>query len=220
MSLTAAAVTVAQAADVLTTGKLKREFFPGATRATVADGSAGAPSLVTALDSFEAPQGVADNYAQRVSGYFIPPATGNYVFFVSADDDADLYLSTDDKPANKRVIASEVQWSNNRQWLNTGDGTDNAGDPTTKRSDTLEVIRLTAGQKYYIEGIQHEGGGGDNFSATFKLDTADDPANGTASAFTGSVIAAELPAGTVTITTQPQAVTTIEGVAATFSVEV
>lgn len=214
-----AAGVTASAADVVVPGVLKHEFFPGATRATVEDGTAGDPSTVGAITKFELPTGVADNYTRRVSGFFIPPTTGNYVFFVAADDDADLFLSTDETPANKRLIAQETQWSNNLQWLNTGDGTDNAGDPSTKRSDvTFGTLSLTAGTRYYIEGVQHEGGGGDVFSATFKLESEDDPANGTATALTGSVIAANLPAGTVTITTQPQSVTTVEGSRASFSV--
>lgn len=221
LSLVLAAGFAAQAADVLTSGVLKREFFAGATRAGVEDGSVTTPTTIGVLTSFDAPTGVADNYTQRISGFFIPPSNGKYIFFVSADDDADLFVSTDENPANKVLVASEVQWSNQRQWLNTGDGTDNAGDPGTKRSDnSVGAIQMTANKRYYIEGVQHEGGGGDNFAATFKLDTQDDPANGSASAFTGKVIAASLPAGTVTITTQPVAVTTIEGVTATFSVVV
>jgi hypothetical protein len=210
-----------QAADVLVPGVLKREFFSGATRATIEDGTAGDPTSVGVLSQFDAPAGVADNYAQRVSGFFIPAQSGDYVFFVASDDDSDLFLSTDENPANKRLIAQETQWSNQRLWSNTGDGTTTAGDPTTKRSDNqFGTLSLVANKKYYIEGVHHEGGGGDNFAATFKLTSEDDPADSSASRLTGSVIATMLPAGTITVTTQPQAVTTIEGVTATFSVAV
>ena len=221
LALALASGFAAQAADVLVPGMLKREFFAGGTRPGVVDGTLTTPTSVGALSTFDAPTGVADNYAQRISGFFIPATTGRYVFFIAADDDADLFVSTDETPAKKQLVASETQWSNQRQWLNTGDGTDNAGDPSTKRSDnSVGFLSLTAGKKYYIEGVHHEGGGGDNFAATFKLDTEDDPANGAASRFTGSVIAANLPAGTVSITGQPAAISTIEGVTATFSVKV
>ena len=37
-------------------------------------------------------------------------------------------------------------------------------------------IPLVAGQKYWIEAVHHEGGGGDQVGATFKLITDPDPA--------------------------------------------
>src|SRR6185503_7824961 len=72
---------------------------------------------------FESGVGFADNYANRFSGFFLPPTTGNYIFFIAGDDDSDLFLSTDDNPANKKLIAQEVSWSNNRQWNVPGGGT-------------------------------------------------------------------------------------------------
>ena len=45
---------------------------------------------VVVQSSGESAANVMDNYASRVSGYFIPPTTGEYVFFLAADDDADF----------------------------------------------------------------------------------------------------------------------------------
>lgn len=220
LGLVLLAAPASPAATVFTKGVLKREFFSGATRATVEDGSAGAPTSISVLSAFDAPVGVADNYAQRISGYFTPAKSGDYVFFVSSDDDSDLFISTDENPANKRLIAQETGWSNPRIWLNTGDGSDNGGGTVdTKRSDSnFGTLSLVANKKYYIEGVHHEGGGGDNFAATFKLASEEDPANSSASTLTGDVIGADLEAQTVQITSQPASVTTIEGVRADFSV--
>src|SRR5262249_16198333 len=119
---------------------------------------------------FESAVGFADNYANRISGYFLPPTTADYVFFIASDDDGDLFLSTDDTPANKKLIAQEAGWSGNRRW-NTVGGTSTVAD---KRSDQFTAskwpgatgngatIHLTAGNHYYIEAVHHEGGGGDN----------------------------------------------------------
>jgi len=44
----------------------------------------------------------------RYFGYLIPPVSGDYIFYVSSDDNSQsLTLSTDDNPANKRQIAIE-----------------------------------------------------------------------------------------------------------------
>lgn len=179
---------------VFVPGKLKAERFSNQNRENVLNGNVGAPNLVELYTSFEAPVNAADNYALRVSGLFIPKVTGNYVFFTCSDDDSDLYISTDDQPCNKRLVAQEQGWSNNREW-----NTANGGSADMKRSDRwspdggwtvpwADGIRLEAGKRYYIEGVMHEGGGGDNFSATFKLIDDPDPENGTPTAFVGDVI--------------------------------
>jgi hypothetical protein len=202
--LTALCVNVGQAAQVFTPGILKYEYFPGQTRQTVEAGTAGSPAINPAgtigsntsgnAAIFQSGVDFADNYANRFSGLFVPPTTGDYVFFVAGDDDSDLFLSTDDTPANKRLIAQEASWSNNRNWITAG-----FGDATLKRSDQWSPdagatvpfaagIHLVGGTRYYIEGVHHEGTGGDNFGATYKLVSDPDPADGDVSQLTGTVI--------------------------------
>ena len=139
--LTSTAATVTVQVTPFATGYLKYEYFPGHTRGEVEGGTAGNPSFAGntvgsdksgAVTSFESGVSFADSYANRFSGFFIPPQTGAYVFFVSSDDDSDLFLSTDDKPANKRMIAQEASWSNSRSWNTPGGGGSTA---TQKRSD-------------------------------------------------------------------------------------
>ena len=113
---------------------------------------------------------------------------GNYVFYISADDDADLFLSTDDTVANKKLIASEPVWNDSKKWVLTdrrnADHPENRSDQfqgtqwPTKNTDGGATIALKKGNKYYIEAVQHEGGGGDNVGVNFKLATDADPADG------------------------------------------
>jgi len=231
ISLTSSAAVVTVLPSPFATGYLKYEYFPGHTRQEVEAGTAGsaAPGGATlgsdksgGITSFRAGNGFADNYANRISGFFIPPSNGNYIFFLTGDDDSDLFLSTDENPANKKLIAQEQGWSNEAQWTTTP-----SGDATAKRSDQFTgsqwaggpgPINLKAGQKYYIEGVHHEGGGGDNFSATYALDTDGDPTDGDPSRMTNNVIGIKVPPQQINITQQPQSLTVAAPNTATFTI--
>jgi hypothetical protein len=69
-------------------------------------------------------------YVDRVSGFFVPPSDGEYIFYVSADNDGFLYLSEDSDPANLKLIAADVGWQNARVWTGAG------GDTVKRRGDT------------------------------------------------------------------------------------
>lgn len=150
------------------------------------------PDRTDLLSGFEYPAGgvfrveavdPTRNYFDTMEGYFIPPATGDYVFFTSVADRIWLYLSTDEDPANKHLIVAVSGWSDPRSWLTSHDF-----DVSQSRSDTFSnsewpggnPISLTEGQKYYMLMVHHDPSwaGGDWFSATFKLAGEDDPANG------------------------------------------
>jgi hypothetical protein len=140
--------------------------------AAIADGSIRLPDYSSEVGQFGAPWNVRDNYSSRVFAWFIPPSTGDYVFFVSSDDASRLFLSTDESPANKRLIAQESGWSNQYQWMSVGGGSS----AEEKRTDTFYgTITLEAGRQYYMELLQDEGNGGDGSDATFKVASALDP---------------------------------------------
>src|SRR5688572_12408394 len=203
LTLVATLSTLAATHAALQTGILKEEFFQGPDRIAVESGAVTSPTVINYPTTFEFEETGA-NFARRVSGVFIPPTTGNYVFFVTSDDDSDLFLSTDANPANKRLIAQETGWSSSLQWTASAGGSN----LDQKRSDRFTVpgttnrpfatgIPLVAGQRYYIEGVHGEGGGGDNFAATFKLLSDPDPEVATSSALTGPVIGYDVPANVV-----------------------
>jgi hypothetical protein len=191
----------------------------------ILDGSIRSPDLSSAAGQFGGPWGATDNYSSRVSGFFIPPSNGDYIFFLSSDDQSHLYLSTDDSPANKKLIAQETGWSNQYQWQTVGSGT-----LEDKRSDAFastewpagNTITLQGGKKYFIEILHDEGGGGDGSDATFIKVGDPDPAQSAAGMFLkGNVIATFLnPNGAgVTVTEQPKDVTAAENATATFVVK-
>lgn len=115
-----------------------------------------------------------ENYGAQMQGYFYPPSTGDYVFYLSADDGAQLFLSTDDDPANKKLIAQESGWSNPRQWESPGgsstieekNSSTFAGTQWATKDASMggAKITLTKGKAYYIEALVKEGGGGDNLA--------------------------------------------------------
>ncbi len=115
-----------------------------------------APDLTEDIFSFEGPTDNADNYGTRVRGYIFPEVSGNYRFWIATDNNGELWLSTNDDPANKSRIAYVSGWTNFREWDKF---------PEQKSAE----IYLEAGQRYYIEALQKEGTIGDNLAVKWRL---------------------------------------------------
>lgn len=112
------------------------------------------PDKVSALKSFEAPVNTAEYYGARILGYICPPANGNYTFWLAGDDNAELWLSTDENPANKKRIAYHTGWTNSREW-------------TRYATQKSASIPLEMGKKYFVEALVKEHGGGDNLAVAW-----------------------------------------------------
>ena len=243
LSVTSALVTLTvNAGTPVFTNGLKQEVFAGATRQDVEIGNVG-PGAVRLVSQAESAGGFGDNHSRRYSGYFIPPADDYYVFFVASDDDCDVFLSTNSSPANKVLIAQETDWNGTLKWLSVYDPTPNAVNvcgvnsiTSQRRSDqwTNSVgvapysagIHLLAGEKYYFESVEHNGGGGDNWAVTYQTVselTADPnlPVNDTASRMTAAsnnIAVITWPGIGITWNLQPVASLTVyEGATTNFS---
>jgi hypothetical protein len=152
-----------------------------------------------------------NDFARRVTGYFKPPTTGLYTFYVTSDDDSILFVSTDDTPGHKRQVASQGGWNSGGYRWNTANG---GGVASQTVSDTFTIggvaqnpggIMLTNGQRYYVEQDMHQGGGGANLGVTFTAFGAGAPAAGTQSALNGNAVEMTVPRCTyVAYTQQPQ----------------
>ena len=114
------------------------------------------PSTTVGLTSLEGPVNGAENYGARIRAFLIPPTTGSYTFWISADDSGEIWLSTDAKPSNKVKIAYTLSWNNSREW-------------NKFESQKSKTITLQAGQKYYLEILHKQGGGGGNLAVQWML---------------------------------------------------
>ena len=61
-------------------------------------------------------------YIERVSGFFVPPVTANYTFYLAGDTSADLVISTDEFAANATTVAyvTTISSSDNWYWVYNG----------------------------------------------------------------------------------------------------
>ena len=93
------------------------------------------------METLEAEKDVAERFFRRIVGYLYPPATGEYTFVFAADDRGALYLSSDERPENKKRIAWNQTWAKHRRW-------------NMFASQTSDAIPLEGGQRYYLEVVQ------------------------------------------------------------------
>ena len=111
------------------------------------------PDITGRLTSFSWDQEF-DNYGGRIHGWLYAPGTGDYTFWLCADNNGELWLSTDDDSTNVRLIARESNYSNPNTW-GTGE-------------EQSEPIPLVAGNKYYIMALWKEGTGGDQCQVAWR----------------------------------------------------
>jgi uncharacterized protein GlcG (DUF336 family) len=101
--------------------------------------------------SYKGPVNYTDHYGSRYRGYICAPYDDYYRFYVSSDDDSELYLSNSTDPTGMSEIAYVDGWTSNEQW-------------DKYASQRSEWIYLNAGQEYYTEGYHVELSGGDHFT--------------------------------------------------------
>ncbi len=73
---------------------------------------------------------------------------GSYLFYIASDDQGELYLSTDDNPANKQRIARVATWTSSRVYQESRDG-----NAAVQKSAPIELV---AGRQYYMEALMKE----------------------------------------------------------------
>jgi hypothetical protein len=191
-------VTVPFTASVISPGFLRFDYFGGLS--TTVNDIAQVTSdprfplnsdqtlYLTAFNSRTVfPNDSHEGYGAHITGYFIPPASGSYIFYLRSDDTSQLFLNplgTD--PAGKTLLLEATAASGLFSAL--------ASAPQS----------LTGGQPYFIEALLKEGSGPDYIQVAAKLDTDPTPPD-SLSPIPGHYLAASVdPAGaSVAITQQP-----------------
>src|SRR6185503_1069937 len=190
--------TVVQATPIIVPSFLKFEVYTNIAGTTVADLTASpsfpnSPGRVFYMPSFDTRtvyrDDSHDNYGGRISGFVTPTESASYEFFLRSDDSSQLFLSTDDNPANLQLIAEETTCCGPFE---------PPGAPETSFARPLE-----AGQRYAIEVRYKEGTGGDLCQVAWRIDGDPTPPTELTPipiAFLSTLIP---PRGGITITGQP-----------------
>ncbi len=125
-------------------------IFPagGVTRETLS--AAGNVLTSDTIAAFDDDTDYASNTSRRLRGYFVPPKTGNYYFWLAANNTAELWIGTDAEYLSRVRRAKVTASTGNKIW-NTS---------TTQQTPWLAFV---AGKKYYIEVLQNTGADSDDY---------------------------------------------------------
>ena len=105
-----------------------------------------------------------DCYGQRISGWIRAPnqkTGGQYLFRIASDDSSELWLSTDDTPANLQLIAQVPGWTSR---LESPPDQYTLFQYDKYPEQYSQLIELKPGKLYRIE-VLHKEGDGDDFLA-------------------------------------------------------
>lgn len=97
-----------------------------------------------------------DDTGGRIRGFVTPPLTGDYTFYIASDERGELWLSADDNPAEKRLVAECFYYVGARDWDYYPD-------------QISAALRLEAGQRYYVEAMYKGEGAPNHCSVAWRL---------------------------------------------------
>lgn len=110
------------------------------------------------------PKDEGNRHGNIYKGWFIPPATTNYSFWMACDDHCILKLGETPGKGNDtsdvKDIIAVYGWSEWRDY-HKADG----------RNRTSGPIYLQAGEPYYLEALMIEGAGGDHLSVAVEIES-------------------------------------------------
>lgn len=163
----------------------------------------------TLLTSFEAPRNAGNNFGRRLVGYLLPAATGSHRFWISSSHPSALFLSADENPSTKILIASSPGGTAPRVWNCSGTACQNPSAPIT----------LDSTKRYYVEAIMKESGQADHLAVAWQPPGGAAPRDGLDVIASGVLGAYAAPTATqLNITLQPFSLTVEAGCRAVFNV--
>ncbi|MBL9134589.1 MAG: hypothetical protein JNK85_01910 [Verrucomicrobiales bacterium] len=202
-------------ANLVVPGLLKMEIYTNIT-GTAVQGLLDDPNYPNQPGQMDYPAGfdtrtvlptdALENYGGRITGFVLPPESGDYEFFLRSDDASQLFLSTDETEANLQQIAEEAGCCNAFQ------------DPGA--AQTSSPVALVAGRRYLIRALYKEGTGGDFCQVAWRKVGDTTPA-AQLLPIPAAYVAVSLPSsGTLSIVGQPIPLTAAQNDFATFTVDV
>jgi len=109
------------------------------------------PTRTLRYPTLSAPQTSPDleRYGQQVRGWLVPPADGQYRFFLAGDDTCEFWLSSSANSATRTRVAFVPGWTPPLDW-------------TKYPEQSSSLITLQGGRPYYFELFHVEGSYGDH----------------------------------------------------------
>ena len=114
------------------------------------------PSDIQIIENFDAPFDLDRDYGTKVKGYFIPPETGKYTFFLAGSESAEMWLSENGQESGLKKIVSFTKGSSHNQW-------------NKSPSQSSKPVNLEAGRYYFVVAVQKGTSSSDSLSAGVKL---------------------------------------------------
>ncbi len=118
------------------------------------------PDITLPVYKVQSPVNFDNDMGGKLSGFISVPSSDTVVFNITGDDKVQFYLSSDDNPANKVLLA----YTN---------GYTNIEDHTKYPEQTTDSLLLEANLHYYFELIYAERTGGDHATLYWKTDHLD-----------------------------------------------
>ena len=206
-------------------GFLRQEVYTGINSDSLSDLTNQAkfpnqPDLRNEVHQFEILSGETSQSGSRLTGYLIPPVTGDYTFYVCTERQGALFLSRNESPLNAVQIALEPMGiaghaDRAREWNHPVPGF-----PVNPLPNLSLPVHLEAGRAYYLEALA-QSGGGNLLGVTWRVPGQPAPQNGDPP-IAGNFLAvlADPRTATLAIIQEPQDATVGEGQTAAFSVKV
>ncbi len=82
----------------------------------------------------------------RLRGWLSVPRTGEYQFWIAADDDGELWLSANENPERKKRLCNTPEYTKPQDWA-------------ARSEQESAPMPLVAGRRYYLEVLMKQAGG-------------------------------------------------------------
>jgi hypothetical protein len=119
------------------------------------------PDSTQVLAQLETPRDGGEKFVARLSAYLSPSETGEYYFYVAADDQGEFWVSSDETPEKLSLCVKTESHGNYRVW-----------DKEKRRSSPVQLVK---GQYYWVEALLREGEKSDHLSVAWSLVAEDNP---------------------------------------------
>jgi len=149
-------------------GYVKRDLWENTTTTTLNDAvlfaqGGAAPTATTFIEKLDFVGGTIDGYVDKFSTWIVPPVSGNYVFYISSDDESGMWIVDD---ANDLSI---VNITDTPPLCTVPSGWKDYGDYTSSPEQISDPVALQAGVPIKVVVIHRDGTGGDYVTLAWTL---------------------------------------------------